>query len=250
MLEGYQIFLPLFAGFVAGAAMLAKRFDKAWIPIILWIAGGWACLLIFQNKDPRYSAPLLPAIALITARIVEDRRVLILPIMAIMVFQHHLVSFGVPQLPQAVVLARGVEGPLSWNWNLYTPQYFDLWGPPAKEDWRIEYVLQKIARNDGQPVRLSLVPDIPRFDWFAFRFHAALGRFPVAVDRLLEPNERTIAGADYILISPMDQGPQYAAPGLATVGDYIASRPLQFQAVDSFTLPNGNVIALYKVNHS
>ena len=164
-------------------------------------------------------------------------------------FQHYVVSFGVPALPQTMILAKGVAGPLSWDWNVYTQQYFGLWGPPAKQEWQIENVLRKIARSDGQTVRLSLVPDIPRFDWLAFQFYIALGHFPVSATRLFVPDENAISQTDYILVGQVDQGPQYAAGGTPTFGAYIASNPRRFEAVDSFPLPNGNIIGLYKVIH-
>ena len=52
-LEGSQLFLPLFLAFIAGAILLARNFDRAWMPVVLWIAGGWLGLMLFQNKDPR-----------------------------------------------------------------------------------------------------------------------------------------------------------------------------------------------------
>ena len=68
-----QLFLPLFVAFLIGAVMLVRRFDLSWMPIVLWIVSGWFALVLFQNKDPRYSVPLLPAVALITARMVPLR---------------------------------------------------------------------------------------------------------------------------------------------------------------------------------
>ena len=175
---------------------------------------------------------MLPAIALITANVVERRHVLIAPIVALLAFQHYLVSFGVRQLPQTVVLAKGVEGPLSWDWNVYTQQYLGLWGRPAREDWRIEYVLKKVSSPDGPPVRLGVVPEIPRFDSSAFQFYAALGNFPVSFSRPFNPGD-AVANSDYILVN-----------------DYILSRPERFEVLERFPLPNGDIIRLYKVGHS
>ena len=249
-LEGYQLFLPLFSAFVIGAILLAGRFEKRWMPIVLWVAGGWAGLLLFQNKDPRYSAPILPAIAIVTAILIEKRRWLLVPLMALLLFQHYLVSFGLRQLPQTAMIARGVGGPLPWNWNIYTQQYFGLWGPPADEDWRIEYVLKKISRTGGPPVRIGMIPDIPRFDSFAFQFYATLGHFPVTVIRLISPDEEAISNTDYILLSETDQGPVYAATPGPGIKDYILGRPDRFEILEWFALPNGNVIRLYRVGHS
>ena len=40
-LEGYQLFLPLFVAFLAGAVLLSRRFDPQWMPIVCWILSGW-----------------------------------------------------------------------------------------------------------------------------------------------------------------------------------------------------------------
>ena len=76
-LEGSQLFLPLFVAFIAGLILLLFNFNRTWIPIVLWIAGGWLGLMLFQNKDPRYTAPLLPAVALITAQVFQRKEVLV-----------------------------------------------------------------------------------------------------------------------------------------------------------------------------
>lgn len=252
-LEGYQLFLPLFLVFIAGAVLLARGFRLEWMPIVLWIAGGWLGLMLFQNKDPRYTAPLLPAVALISVQVFERKQILAAFLIPFLLLQHYLVSFGAPGLPPRVVLARGVEGPLSWHWNLYTQTYFDLWGAPAREDWRIEHVLDTVSKPGGQHVRLGLVPDIPRFDFLAFWFHITLKKLPVTLNRLWRFDEASIADNDYILVSEKDAGFE---PGSAFTSDlrminrHIFGRPDAFRMLDSFMLPNGDIIRLYKVERS
>ena len=252
-LEGYQLFLPLFVAFIAGAILLARNFDRAWMPMVLWIAGGWLGLMLFQNKDPRYSAPLLPAVALITAQIFQRKEILVAVLMPFLLFQHYLVSFGVQRLPQAVVLAKGPDGPIQYNWNFYTQRYFDLWGPPAREDWQIRRVLDRVSTPNGHPVRLGMVPDIPRFDIFAFQFYIRLGKFPVTVNRLITLDENAIANNDYILVSEKDKGFEpgsFFTADLPNINQYILGRPESFHIVEWFPLPNGDVIRLYKVERS
>src|SRR5262249_12369259 len=106
-LEGSQLFLPLFIAFLAGLVLLVFDFNRTWIPIALWITGGWVGLMLFQNKDPRYTAPLLPAVALIAARPFQKKEFLVALLMPLLLVQHYLVSFGIPHLPPAVVLAKG-----------------------------------------------------------------------------------------------------------------------------------------------
>jgi hypothetical protein len=249
-IEGYQLFLPLFLVLIGGTILLARNFQREWIPIVLWIIGGWLGLMLFQNKDPRYTAPLLPAVALISAQVFQRKEALVMLLVPFLLLQHYLVSFGVRSLPPHVVVAPGLEGPLSWHWNLYTQSYFGLWGAPAKEDWRIEHVLQTVSRPNGPAVRLGMVPDIPRFDSLAFQFYVQLRNLPVTINRLGVFDQGAIASNDYILISEKDQGFE---PGSAYTSDlrninhYIFSHPETFHMVESFTLPNGDVIRLYKV---
>jgi 4-amino-4-deoxy-L-arabinose transferase-like glycosyltransferase len=240
-LEGYQLFLPLFILFGAGAVLLARNFDRKWIPVILWIAGGWLGLMLFLNKDPRYSAPLLPAVALVTAQVFDRKLLWIAVLVPFLIFQHYLVSFGIASLPEVVVLAKGREGPLSWHWNLYRQNYFDLWGRPAREDWPIRNVLERISEPDGTPVRLGMIPDIPRFDPLSFEYYIALWRFPVTVNRLWKFDPTLIANNDYIIVDEKAQNP---------INTYVFSHPESFHVVEWFPLPNGAVIRLYKVGNS
>src|SRR5215471_4064336 len=91
-LEGSQLFLPLFIALLAGLILLLFNFSREWIPILLWIAGGWLGLLLFQNKDPRYTTPLLPAIALITAQVFQKKEFLTALLIPLLLIQHYLVS--------------------------------------------------------------------------------------------------------------------------------------------------------------
>src|SRR5206468_3794392 len=95
-LEGSQLFLPLFIAFIAGLILLVLNFNRQWIPILLWIAGGWLGLMLFENKDPRYTAPFLPAVALITAQVFQRKEFLVSVLIPVLLVQHYLVSFGIP----------------------------------------------------------------------------------------------------------------------------------------------------------
>jgi|GEM_PF-952362 len=279
-MAGYQLFLPLFAAFVAGAVLVARDvgflrghrprlqlrqaavgavYDrargsgaKAWAPILLWLIGGWLGLMLFQNKDPRYSAPLLPAVALITARLFQNRARFALAMAPLLLFQHYLVSFGIPQLPETVVLSKGRDGPLPWNWNLYTQTYFGLWGRPLKQDWPISQVLDAVsaapskAEFTGHPVRLGIIPEMPRFDPYAFEFYIALRKLPVVVNRIRTADAGVLADNDYILTSP--SAPRWSfLPDPKDADAAIHARPEMFQFVARFALPDGDVVELYKV---
>ncbi len=246
-LEGYQLFLPLFLLFIAGVVFLIRRFSPKWIPVVLWIAGGWCSLLLFHNKDPRYTVPLLPAVALVSAAVLQNRRLWSAALACLLLFQHYMVSFGIRHLPERVVLLKGIEGPLAWDWNLYTQTYFRLLGPPAREDWKIEHVLAQAATIEGPRVRLGIIPSIPRFDPEAFEFFAALRGYNLVVTRLWFFDEKALGGEDYILMSEGDQG--YAAfysQDLNRINQYILDRPYLFEMTDRFAIPGGQTIRLYR----
>ena len=249
-LEGYQLFLPLFVAFLAGAFLLSRRFDPRWTPIVFWILSGWFGLMLFQNKDPRYSVPLLPAVALITAKVFEKKQVLLAALLPFLIFQHYLVSFGIGPLPQTVVLMEGVAGPLTYDWNVYTQSYFGLWGRPANENWHIDEVLGTVASRDGSPVRLGIVPDIARFDTRAFEFHVALRRQDVSVNPLWAFNEEAISDNDFILVSEGNYGAPGSflfSPDRQLIVEYMLGHPDSFRAIDTFELPTGEMIQLYQV---
>lgn len=246
--EGYQAFLPLFVACAAGAFILKKSTNEHWVPILLWIAGGWLGLMLFRNKDPRYSVPLLPGMALITALAFQRRRVLTGALLVFLVFQHYLVSFGIRTLPPTLVLMHAVSGELSWDWNLYTQSYFGLWGPPAREDWKIEHVLKTVCAGDRDgTIRLGLVPDIPRFDSIAFQFYIDLLRIPVRLQRNAGFDAAAIGNNDFILIAE-NRLPHPASFGAdPRVNDYILGHPDRFRIVEEFPLPSGDMIQLYRV---
>jgi hypothetical protein len=208
--------------------------------------------MMLPNKDPRYSAPLLPAVAVVIAAAfggTKRQGTLRAALPAFLLFQHIAVSFGIPSLPDRIVLAKGPAGPVPYDWNLYTQTYFGLWGQPEDQDWRIEHVLEVVTANAVQlnhPVRLGLIPDLPRFDLPAFRYYISLDKLPVVIDRVFAAEETALLQHDYILSS---LGAQTAfgspAPHAAEINAYILFHPDRFRMIDRFLLPNGEGIRLY-----
>jgi 4-amino-4-deoxy-L-arabinose transferase-like glycosyltransferase len=248
-LEGYEIFLPLFLLFLGGLffALRSVRLKAEWMTIFMWIGGGSLALVFIQNKDPRFYAPLLAAVAIISATALKPARLTLALLIPLLLFQHYLVSFGIRKLPEAVVLVQGTKGFFDWNWNLYTQKYFGLWGGPAHEDWQVERVLGNVAA-EKRPIALGMIPTIPRFDAEAFEFYIALHNYPVQVHRLWGAGVNALGTADYILMCENDQG--YAtlfSNDNPKLNAYVMEHPEQFQLVERLLLPNADVIRLYKV---
>jgi len=249
-LEGYEIFLPLFVLFIAGAICALRLKNRQWVPVFIWIVGGSFALMLIQNKDPRFYAPLLSAVAIISAAALVRFRLTLALLVPLLLFQHYLVSFGIRSLPEAVVVVHGTKGFFDWNWNLYTQTYFGLWGGPAHEDWQVEHVLGAVADAE-RPVTLGMIPTIPRFDPEAFEFYIAQHKYQIEVRRLWNSDVASLGNNDYILMCENDQG--YAtlfSNEMPKLNAFVQENPDRFHLVERFTLPNADVIRLYKVRRS
>jgi hypothetical protein len=249
-IEGSVLFLPLFVLCVIGVPfVIAHRrslFPK-WTPIVLCLLGSGLGLILLPSADPRYAVGILPAMALFAAAPFEKRMAAQFVLAAFLVFQHVLVSFGIPQLPERVVLMQGPEGPLPYDWNLYIQNYLTVWGRPERQDWHIDRVLKQVSEGVTSPVRIGLIPDLPRLDVPAYRFAIDLTGYPVTIDRQLSPEEQSLLENDYLLMSIGRQtafGSQ--APHAAEINAYVASHPERFQLIDEFPLPSGETVRLYK----
>jgi hypothetical protein len=249
-MEGSVLFLPLFVSAVLGILLVVRSWRTSspkWTPLALCLIGSALGLMLLPSTDPRYAVGILPAVAVFAAAPFEKRTTAQVVMAAFLVFQHVLVSFGIPQLPERIVLMKGPGGPLPFDWNLYSQTYFNLWGRPERQEWHIDRVLKRVSAGATGTVRLGLIPDLPRLDVQAYRFAIDLNGFPVIVDRQLSPDEKPLLENDYLLMSVGRQtafGSQ--APHANEINAYIEGHPERFRLVDSFSLPSGETVRLYE----
>ena len=249
--EGSVLFLPLSLLCTAGILFVLLTHGsrlKMWTPVFLSLVGSAVGLMLLPSTDPRYAIGILPALAVFGAAPFENKRTAQFVLVGFLVFQHVLVSFGIPQLPEEVVLKKGPGGPIPFDWKLYSQSYFKLWGPPGREEWHIDRVLRQVAANESTHARIGLVPDIPRLDIQAYRFAIELENYPITIDRQFAPEETALLQNDYLLIS---LGRQTAfgsgAPHAKEINAHIRSHPDRFRLVDTFELPSGETVQLYQV---
>jgi len=249
-LEGSLLFLPLFAAFAVGGVVLVRKRNQTfpkWTPIALYLIGAWFGLSLLPNADPRYAAAALPAVALVIAAAFEYSPLAQSVLVAFLVFQHVLVSFGIPWLPERVVLLKGPDATVRYDWNLYSQTYFGLWGKPERQDWQIDHVLQRVTAENTRTVRIGLIPDLPRFDEPAFHFASAVHQYRVAVSRQFSPEEASLLENDYLLMSLGTQSVFGSpAPHAEEINAYVIAHPDHFRVEDTFPLPNGETIRLYR----
>jgi 4-amino-4-deoxy-L-arabinose transferase-like glycosyltransferase len=249
-LEGSVLFLPLSLLCIAGILLVLRNPRSAfprWTPLLLSVVGSAIGLMLLPSTDPRYAIGVLPPLAVFAAASFENRKIAQIVLIGILAFQHVLVSFGIPQLPQQIVIRKGPGGPIPFDWNVYSQTYFNLWGPPGREEWHIDRVLRQVAAGASTPVRIGLIPDLPRLDVQAYRFAIELQRYPITIDRQFSPEESSLLENDYLLMSV---GKQTAfgsrAPHAEEINAHIRSHPDRFLLVDTFELPSGDTVQLYK----
>jgi 4-amino-4-deoxy-L-arabinose transferase-like glycosyltransferase len=258
LLEGWQLFALLFAVCVAGSVLsLRKRLlsDRGF-----WVAavtGGWLVLTLLRTKDPRFTLPLLgPMMIGAGAWLASWRRGMantaVKGVLAcLLCAQAYAINFGIAWLPRSIVLARGYQGSLRWDWNLYLQDYFDILGPPRRQDWQQQAILRRLAdhaRDHGIHPSLAIVPDLPRFSAANFLLEARLLGMDVSVDHPQGSGDlRTFDRFNYVVMVPGDQGMPWSTRASLDMNRTIVDEHEVFRIIELYRLPNGDYARLYFV---
>ena len=140
-LEGYQFFALLFGLFVLSVVFLYRSRDWNGGGFLgVAIVGGWLAMTLLRTEDPRFTMPLLGPMNVVTATWIHrwKKGWISAAIQAVLVIllcaQAYAINFGLDWLLRRVVLLAGYQGQLRWDWNLYLQDYFDVLGPPKRED--------------------------------------------------------------------------------------------------------------------
>lgn len=194
-------FLPQF-GLLAGVLFLwgiwALRNDRQARGVLLA-----SCLIPFgiflflQNKNLRYTLPILPIAALVAAgglRAVRPpwRLVLVWACVVLSLLQVGIAAFGVPPLPART------------PFNL--PLVMGL--PPSTLPWPHDRILSLIVKESGgRPATVSVVPNDNFFSVSNFRYYAVRDRLPLTFTRAWDEYPVAI---DFVLLKTGDQGPDFS----------------------------------------
>jgi hypothetical protein len=164
----------------------------------------WAALLPFtislliQNKNLRYTLPLLPAVALVVAAGVAAlgpgaRRALGWACAVVGAVQVGAAAFGVPP---ATLLAPVVPS-VAFSW------------PPEGGDWHHREILETIVRAAGPgPARVAVVANDNFFSVSNFRYDVARDRLPLRLGRAWDQAPLAV---DFAIVKTGDQGPDAAS---------------------------------------
>ena len=171
-LASYYLFLPLAALFVLGLFLKSgrKRDRPPEVSLIRWAFwGGLLLLTMLEAKDPRYVLPLAGPLAILLL-LPWDRRQWVVRLAAGLAFLQFLaVSFPLPLVPGKLALFQVPEDGdyrgAGREWVLFAPGYFDVAGPPRRENWRHREILEQIPEGD----RVGFVPDLAHYHLLSLR---------------------------------------------------------------------------------
>jgi hypothetical protein len=211
--------------FVVGLAVAARR-----APMLLA-----SCLVPFavfaalQNKNLRYTLPLLPTASLIAAAALAPlgpraRRVALLLLVGVGAVQVAATAFGVPPLARVRPLGPDLV----------------LASPPSSADWGQRALLARVREDSGgAPVTVSVVPNYVHFSVSNFRYYAVRDGLPFRFTRAWDEYPLNV---DYVVLKSGDQGPVFASDKARRVAARFAEDPFlaaAFPKLAERPLPDG-----------
>jgi hypothetical protein len=188
----------------------------------------FAVFLLLQNKQLRYTLPLLPAAAAVagvgfSALPRAARTVAGVAIAAAAAIQLASTAFGVP----STVRLAGIP--------LTAP------APPSRAAWQQRDILDLIVRDGGAVQRtVSVAPNHPHFSPANFRYYATRDALPLRIARAWESDP---IGIDYMILKTGDVGPPWTADKSRRVAQRVetdAELARVFPVIGEFALPDGS----------
>jgi len=199
----YPRTLPTQLGLLGGALLLwglwALRKHRG-ARATLWLAtlGPFLLFSLIQNKNLRYTLPILPAAALVAAVGLRSlpgalRRWTLVAVVALAALQVSMTLFQVPTPP----ILPGMVMPLA------------LGRAPSRADWQHDRILAEIAAvSGGRPVTVAVIPNDNFFSVSNFRYDVVRRGLPYRVTRAWSDAP---LGVDFVILKSRDQGPSYAS---------------------------------------
>jgi hypothetical protein len=195
------VFMPQF-GLLAGplcawGLVALRRNPRGRALLALSLLAPFTLYSLIHNKNLRYTLPILPVAALVTALGVQKlggpwRRCVIWACLVVGALQVSMTAFGVPR---PLEVAR-------------FPTPIPVFDPPYPPDWQEDRVLDDLARaTGGKPATVSVVPNYSFFSVSNFRYEALRRRLPFEMTRgFVGPP----LGVDFVILKTGSQGPRYA----------------------------------------
>lgn len=225
------------------------------------------------SQDTKNTAPMMPAMALVTAwglmlvRSTWLRRLLVGGGGAGMVFQFWLGTYGLAAFPQEISIATRPDMPwvtLIRQAPMANDTTFFL---PQRAEWPLTDILWRVtggevgpndARTLAQPVTFAIIPDHPVLNFASFYYYTVLLGFPVNITHPGDPRipegrdyRRKIWEADFALIKTEQLGLQWINVNNDAMVEFLRSPDSGFVEVSPrYPLPDGSEAVLYAAGGS
>ncbi|MGH7344227.1 MAG: LmeA family phospholipid-binding protein, partial [Candidatus Rokuibacteriota bacterium] len=183
-----------------------------------------------QNKNLRYTLPLLPVAAVLAG-------------MAFGLLKGRARPVGAIVLALACALqvsATALATPSGWTLpGLGVP--FVLESPPSRADWRHRDIMALITKDSrGEPMTVSVVPNDNFFSVSNFRYYGTRDRLPLQFTRAWDGEP---IGIEYMILKTGDVGPSWTAEKPRRIAERLrtdAALARVFPAIGEFQLPDGS----------
>lgn len=188
VISSYFLFLPLTIASVWSAIFTLK--NRREVPDVVrflwwWLLGGLVLLIFVTPKDPRFALPLVPPLAVLLMYPWRQHKKWIAGIFLLAFIQFLSVSFDSPLHPTKIALFaiddRDYQT-IQQEWVLYQSHYFEVAGPPRRENWRFEEMVEFM--EDSQMI--GFVPSLSHFHPEALQLQALRAGVSLQVRRLGE----------------------------------------------------------------
>ena len=227
-----RVFLPQFgllAGPLCAWGLWAVRRERG-ARVELWLSTlvPFALYSLIQNKNLRYTLPILPAAALVAAVGVQSlpRRWKCGAIWACLAVGALQVSMTAFALPPPVRIAL-----------FLTPLPISF--PPSPADWQEDHVLDDLVRaSGGRPATVAVVPNYNFFSVSNFRYEALRRRLPLEVTRGWSGPP---LGIDFVILKTGSQGPSFTVAKAERLTKAFAEDPYLaavFPVIGDYPLPD------------
>jgi hypothetical protein len=213
--------------FVVGLIVAVRQ--RRWLALAALLVPVVA-LEAIQNKNLRYTLPLLPLTAVIagmgfSALPRRGRWIAATAMAGAVLLQASGTFLGIPW-------PRTVPG-LGVPWAIASP--------PDRANWRHREILALIARHGGnRGLTVSVVPNVPAFSMSNFQYYAVRDdlRF-----RFVRAWDDPPLGIAYMIVKTGDQGPSWTAEKPRRIGERLArdtDLARVFPSIGEFPLPDGS----------
>lgn len=246
-----QIFLPGLALLVGGVAMGWRKRAPNLDFLLAWWLGGTLLLTLVWNKDPRFSAPLLPAVAVLSGGLLSSptwgRRVALAGL-GWGLLQFSLLGFGVPRWPE-VRLA---------GWPLLAKAAF-LTHPPQSSSAPLPELVRRMDQLACKeyPV-IGVLVNTPTLNLENLRYYACRERWkdlpfriPVLRPLARSPHWREeLERCDMVVLKTGDQGPAGHDRWIREAWDWLKEEPEEwrqrFEEVLRWPWPDGGQVLVFQ----